>query len=109
MFACTYVCVPCMCICVPGVLGNQKKLSYLLGLVMNSPCACWELNPGPPQDQQELLTTEPTGSTPVLRPGSLTLRTYILDVVWPTYKISGINVCHLHVCVLSLFLERNDP
>lgn len=40
---------------LPPVHGSQKRTSGSLQL----PCVCWELNPGPLQEQQELLSTEP--------------------------------------------------
>ena len=46
-----YVCVACAC----SALRGQKRVSNPLEL----PCGCWELYPGPLEEQPVLITTEP--------------------------------------------------
>lgn len=43
------------------VYGDQKRASDALELELQmvSPCGCWELNPGPPEEQSLFLTDEP--------------------------------------------------
>lgn len=50
---------------VPRVhaLGGQKRASNLLGQVTQGcelPCRCWELDPGPLEEQPVLLSAEPS-------------------------------------------------
>lgn len=49
-FACMYVCEPCV-----SVTQGQKKINRSFGTgvrdVSELPCGCWELNPGPVQEQ----------------------------------------------------------
>ena len=51
MFACiAHICSTC----VSGGCGGQKRVSDLLELelqVFKPPCGCWELDPGPLQEQ----------------------------------------------------------
>lgn len=48
---------------VPGACSGQKKASDPLELELGmaeSQCGCWELSPGPLQEQLALLTAEPS-------------------------------------------------
>lgn len=59
---CMCVLPSCMCIMsMPGTCGGQKRTPDVLESGVTDGCkpACvgWELNPGPVQDQQVLLTT----------------------------------------------------
>jgi hypothetical protein len=56
-FTCIYVCAPY----VPGVQEDQKIFQIPESRVTDaceSLCGCWELNPGPLQEQPVLLTSE---------------------------------------------------
>jgi hypothetical protein len=54
-----YVLLYCACfssmpICVPraySALRGQKRASDPLDLELKKPCGCWELNPGPPEEE----------------------------------------------------------
>lgn len=66
LFYCMHMNVlPALCICnmfLPGTLWGQKRSLDALGLELANcepTCRCRRLNPGPPQEQQVLLTTEP--------------------------------------------------
>lgn len=53
----------CLCFCLEYHVhawcpGGQKRVSDPLGLEL--PSVCWELNPGPVEEQPVLLTTEPS-------------------------------------------------
>jgi hypothetical protein len=41
-------------------MTDQKRASYPITDGCEPPCACWELNSGPLEEQSELLTTEPS-------------------------------------------------
>ena len=47
--------VHCSCLQTP-----QKRASDLITDGCEPPCSCWELNPGPLEEQSVLLTTEPS-------------------------------------------------
>lgn len=58
---CMSVCLhACLCIiCMPDALRIQKRMLDPLGLDGYEPlCACWELDPDPPEEQPALLTTQ---------------------------------------------------
>lgn len=57
-FLCVYVCICHMCALMHGI---QRKVSGSseLDLVMSQPCGCWDLNSGPLEEQQTLLTAKP--------------------------------------------------
>lgn len=57
-----YMCIMCLC----SAHGIQKMVSDPLALeaqMCEPPCGRWELNLGPQQEQQMLLTAEPYSST----------------------------------------------
>lgn len=61
-FAFTCVCKPHVC----NIQRNQKSMSDTLGGLQKDyglPCGCGVLKPGPPQEQQMLLTSEPSLQT----------------------------------------------
>ena len=48
---------------VPDTRGGQKRVLGLLGLEFDwceLPCGCWELNPGPLEEEPVLLIPEPS-------------------------------------------------
>jgi hypothetical protein len=59
MYVCMmYVCVLCACLVVIEEGTRFPKTGVTDG--SEPPCWCWELNPGPLQEQTALLTTEPS-------------------------------------------------
>lgn len=50
-----------VCLCTTymlGAHGGQKQVSDPMGLELETtPCGCWEVNPGPLEQQQVLLTS----------------------------------------------------
>ena len=67
---CVYGCFACMCLCTMCMQYPQRPeediRSHGTEVKDNCqlPCGCWELNPGPLQEQPVLLTTEPSLQPP---------------------------------------------
>lgn len=57
MGKCLYICVPCVC----NPQGSQKRVWDPLELewqkVLQEPCECWELTPGPLPERHTLIST----------------------------------------------------